>query len=98
MPMPRPDATVLPQPIFSEGSVTRDPTQFITKHPSDSVLYKEIGDLLKKDVVSFDKSRVQPDEVVSFKDALGAHGNEIVQNIKKTGKIIFHFRGRHGCF
>lgn len=95
--MPRPDATVLPQPIFSEGSVTRDPTQFTTKHPSDSVLYKEISDLLKKDVVSFDKSRVQPDEVVSFKDALGAHGNEIVQNIKKTGKIIFHSAGDTGA-
>jgi Calcineurin-like phosphoesterase len=95
--MPRPDAVVLPQPIFSESTVTPDPTQFQTKHPSDSALYKEISNLLKKDVVGFDKSRVQPDALLALQDALGAHGNEIAQNIKKAGKIIFHSAGDTGA-
>ena len=56
--MPRNALTTLPQPIFNEGSITPDPTQFKTKHPSDTKLYDQIQDLLTKDVVSFSPSRL----------------------------------------
>ena len=54
--MPRNTTSPRPQPIFDDGSVTRDLTRFRTAHPSDSQLYKEIQKLLTKDVVSFSKS------------------------------------------
>jgi Calcineurin-like phosphoesterase len=95
--MPRDTTTTLPQPVFNESAVTPDPTRFQTKHPSDSALYQQIGNLLQKDVVGFDKSRGEPGDVYSFADALGPHGSEIVQSIKRAGKIIFHSVGDTGA-
>jgi hypothetical protein len=95
--MPRDTTTTLPQPVFNESAVTPDPTRFQTKHPSDSALYQQIGNLLQKDVVGFDKSRGEPGDVYSFADALGPHGSEIVQSIKRAGKIIFHSAGDTGA-
>src|SRR5215470_17878166 len=95
--MPRAETTTLPQPIFSESNVTPDPTRFKTQHPSDSALYQQIGDLLKKDAVSFDKSRVQPSDLYALQDALGTHGPEVAQGIKNAGKIIFHAAGDTGA-
>src|SRR5215813_9745365 len=60
--MPRQARTRVPQPVFHEPNFgeqvsTPDPTGFETQHPNDSAVYDEVKDLLKKDVVSFDKSR-----------------------------------------
>src|SRR6266481_4574418 len=95
--MPRSEMVPLSQPVFSESNTTPDPTRFKTKHPSDSQMYKEIGNLLKKDVVSFEKSRGQAADLYAFQDALGPHGSEIVQGIKSAGKIIFHSVGDTGA-
>ena len=95
--MPRNALTTLPQPIFNEGSITPDPTQFKTKHPSDTKLYDQIQDLLTKDVVSFSPSRLPNNQLFSLQEALGAHGPEMIKNIKSAGKIIFHSTGDTGA-
>jgi hypothetical protein len=95
--MPRDSSTPLPQPIFSEGQVTPDPTRFAKKHPSDNALYNQLGDLLKKDTVSFPQSRVSADALYSLQDALGPHGSERIAAIKQAGKIVFHSAGDTGA-
>jgi hypothetical protein len=95
--MPRNEATPLVQPIFNESSATPDPTRFKVKHPSDAQIYQQIENLLDKDTVSFDQSRAQPGDLYSLNDALGPHGPEVTQQIKKTGKIIFHSVGDTGA-
>lgn len=95
--MPRSQATTLPQPIFSESNITPDPTAFTKPHPSDTQLYKEIQNLLAKDVVGFDKARGNPDDLYALQDALGPHGPEVVKAIQSAGKIIFHSAGDTGA-
>lgn len=95
--MSRSDSTVLSQPVFSEAGTTPDPSGFSVQHPSDSQLYKEIGNRLKEDVVPFEKARGNADDLYSLQNALGPHGPGIVQDIKKTGKIIFHAAGDTGA-
>jgi len=72
--MAREKSTPLPQPVLNEGNVTPDPKQFKTKHPSDNQQYKEIEELLTKDVVSFEPSRVKPGDLYTLESALGPHG------------------------
>ena len=55
--MPRETNAALPQPVFSEPVPTQDPGGF-TVPPGDQGLYAGIEDLLKKDVVGFEKSRL----------------------------------------
>ncbi len=95
--MPREKSTPLPQPVFNEGNVTADPKQFKTKHGSDNQQYKEIQNLLTKDVVGFEQSRGQAGDLYTLESALGPHGAESVQNIQKAGKIIFHCAGDTGA-
>jgi hypothetical protein len=95
--MPREKSTPLPQPVFNEGNVTPDPTRFKVKHPSDNQQYKAIEDLLDKDVVSFQQSRGQLSDLYTLATAFGAHGPEMVQNIQKAGKIVFHCVGDTGA-
>ena len=95
--MPRNSTTPLPQPIFSEQDASPDQTRFKTKHPSDTQQYKEIQNLLKKDVVGFDASRVQHDALYMLESALGSQGSGIARNIKSAGKIIFHCAGDTGA-
>src|SRR5277367_4930153 len=95
--MPRNTITPLPQPVFNEGSVTPDPTQFKVAHPSDTQLYKEIQKLLTKDVVGFSPSRLAADGLYALQDAWGPHGPENVKNIQTAGKIIFHAAGDTGA-
>ena len=95
--MPREANSPLAQPVFDESSATPDPGRFKTAHPSDTALYKQVENLLKKDVVSFDPSRVQPGDLFALEDAWGPHGPEITQAIKKAGKIIFHSAGDTGA-
>jgi hypothetical protein len=95
--MPRAILTPLSQPIFDESQVTPDPTRFRTGHASDAQLYKEIGNLLSKDVVSFNPSRLPPDGLFTLRDAWGPHGAEITKNIQTAGKIVFHAAGDTGA-
>ncbi|HXT86879.1 MAG TPA: metallophosphoesterase, partial [Verrucomicrobiae bacterium] len=95
--MPRNATTPLPQPIFSEQDASPDQTRFKTKHPSDTQQYKEIQNLLAKDVVGFSTSRAQHDALYTLEGALGSQGAGIVRNIKSAGKIIFHCAGDTGA-
>jgi hypothetical protein len=101
--MPRTkSSTRLPQPIFhepffSEDRPTPDPTGFETAHKSDSATYKKVEDLLKKDVVAIPTSRMADDEIFDLSDAYGPHGSQVVDQIQKAGKIIFHCCGDSGA-
>ena len=93
-PLPQP---IFHEPVFNETVRSADPAGFLKAHPSDNALYKQIQDLLKKDVVSFDQSRAAPGDVYGLQDALGAHGPEIIQAIQSAGRIIFHAAGDSGA-
>ncbi len=95
--MPRDPNTVLPQPVFSETSVSQDPTAFLTSHPSDTAQFNALGNLLKKDVVPFEPSRVNPADLFTLQSALGARGAEAIKQIKSVGKIVFHAVGDTGA-
>ena len=76
--MARSVATHLPQPVFhepvfGEDASTADPTGFLTRHGSDAELYKEIGDLAKKDVVDIPASRAANDALFTLAEAYGNH-------------------------
>jgi len=60
------------EPIFGETDKLPDPNGFATAHPSDGQLYKEIGDLLTKDVVAVPPSRAAVDAVVPLAVAYGS--------------------------
>src|SRR5262249_16752992 len=64
---------------------------------SDNAVYNEVKDLLKKDVVSFEKSRGDDDDLFQLEHAYGSHGAQLVQKIKNAGKIIFHAFGDSGA-
>jgi hypothetical protein len=85
------------EPVFNEAVRSSDPTGFLKAHPSDSAVYKQIQDLLKKDVVGFSQARGNPKDLYALQDALGAHGAEIIQRIKSAQKIIFHAVGDSGA-
>src|SRR5262245_61811370 len=95
--MPRDPNTVLPQPVFSEIMVSQDPTGFATPHPSDGAVFNAIGNLLKKDAVSFETSRAKPDDLFTLQAALGARGATVIKQIKSAGKIVFHAVGDTGA-
>jgi hypothetical protein len=100
--MPKHRSTHLAQPVFgeptfSEDAVTPDPSGFTKLHSSDTDTYKQIQDLLKKDVVGFAKKRGKPDDLYKLEDAMGTHGPDMVKGILKTGQIIFHAAGDTGA-
>jgi len=100
--MTREASTQLPQPIFhepifGEGGALPDPTGFSTRHGSDEALYKQIGDLAKKDIVAIPKSRSPDEALFSLACAYGHHGAQITQKIEKAGRIIFHALGDSGA-
>ncbi|MGZ9721387.1 metallophosphoesterase family protein [Rhizobium miluonense] len=88
---------VFHEPIYSEGKASHDPTGFLVDHPSDTPIYDEVDKLLKTQVVGFDKSRIQPDELFSLEEALGPRGSDVVQQIKEAGRIVFHSIGDSGA-
>jgi hypothetical protein len=99
--MPRPANAPLPQPvfgepIFNEGVPTPDQTQF-RNTPTDTGLYKGIEELLKKDVVGFEPSRMTPHDLFDLQTAWGSHGPELVQQIQKAKHIVFHAIGDSGA-
>ena len=100
--MPRGARTALVQPvfgepIFAEGVPSPDPTVFKTPHPSDQQLYKQIQNLLTKDVVSFAKARGTPSDLYTLQAALGAHGAAVVQGLQGAGQVVFHVAGDTGA-
>src|SRR5271170_5733178 len=100
--MPRKPNTPLAQPIFgepvfNEGVPTPDPTQFKVPEPSDSALYKQIQNLLKKDTVSFSASRGNANDLYTLQAAWGPHGPEVVQGIQAAKQIVFHVVGDTGA-
>jgi hypothetical protein len=88
---------VFQEPVFSEAQKAALPTSFQEAHPSDSDIYKQIEDLLTKDVVSFEKSRVAPGEVYKLQDAFGPRGEAMVKQITDSGRVVFHAVGDTGC-
>jgi Calcineurin-like phosphoesterase len=95
--MPRPESVPLSQPIFAESTVSTDPKKFKADHPSDAALYKQIQDLLSKDVVAFDPSRGQPSDLFSLQQSLGSRGPQTIRAIQSAGKIVFHSVGDTGA-
>ena len=85
------------EPIFGETEQLPDPNGFLTKHPSDDALYKQIEDLLTKEVVAIPPSRMAPDAVFPLGDAYGSHGEQVTKIIQDAGKIIFHALGDSGA-
>src|SRR5580693_1401424 len=90
-------APVFGEPVFNEGVPTPDPTQFKVPHPSDSKLYKQIQNLLTKDVVSFPSSTAKPGDLYELQEAWGPHGTEIIQNVQNAKQICFHVLGDTGA-
>ena len=88
---------VFGEPVFAEGVPTPDPTVFTTPHPSDTQLYKQIQQLLTKDVVGFKAARGKPGDLYTLAEALGAHGPDVVQAIQDAGRIVFHCAGDTGA-
>ena len=88
---------IFQEPVFSEAGISSDPTGFQQPHPSDSDVYKQIENLLTKDVVGFEKSRMAPGEIFKLEDALGPRGTNIVEQIAQSGGIVFHALGDSGA-
>jgi Calcineurin-like phosphoesterase len=88
---------IFQEPVFNEAGVSGDPAGFQEDHPSDDEVYKQIEDLLTKDVVVFKKSRIAPREVFKLEDALGPRGPNIVRQIAQSGGIVFHALGDSGA-
>src|SRR5215467_10684453 len=85
------------EPTFNEETKTVDPAGFLTPHPGDKELYKEISSLLNKQTTAFDKSRMPDSEFMSLEKVYGEHGTEVINHIKNAGKIIFHVLGDSGA-
>ena len=85
---------IFQEPVFNEAVVSGGPAGFQQPHPSDDDVYKQIEELLTKDVVSFEKSRMASGEIFKLADALGPRGSDIVDQIARTGGIVFHGLGR----
>jgi hypothetical protein len=88
---------IFQEPVFSETVVSADPAGFHEPHPSDTETYKEIENLLSKDVVGFDKSRLAPGDVFKLEEAFGPRGSDIVNRITEAGRIVFHAMGDSGA-
>jgi hypothetical protein len=85
------------EPTFGEGGPSHDPTAFSVPHPSDSAIYKQIGNLAKKNVVPVPPSRQKPDELFSLETAYGKLGPQVIAQINKANCIAFHTFGDSGA-
>jgi len=94
--MPREAAASLPEPVFSEVTPAPDPSTF-TVTPDDQRLYQGIEDLLKKDVVGFDRSRAADQDVFPLERALGSRGPAARAAIQAAGRMVFHAVGDSGA-
>lgn len=85
------------EPTFNEAAKSVDPTGFLVEHPGDKALYDEVSSLLKKQTTTFSKSRIPHADCVKLEAAYGHHGTDVLAQIKKAGKIIFHAIGDSGA-
>ncbi len=89
---------IFTDPIFGEDQTLPSPTGFKTKHPSDNATYKEVEDLLKKNVVAIPPSRAADDALLTLQQAYGSnHGPLVIKKIQTAKKIIFHRCGDSGA-
>ena len=92
---PAPTPTGLP--VFAEPIASPDQDSFATEHGSDNAVYAQVQELLKTQVVGFDRSRVADDALFTLADAYGPNGAAIVEQIKQSGRIVFHSVGDTGA-
>ncbi len=90
-------APIFQEPVFNETTQSSDPAGFQVPHPSDDDVYKQIEDLLGKDVVGFEKSRGAPGDIFKLEEALGPRGTDIVGQITGANGIVFHAVGDSGA-
>jgi Calcineurin-like phosphoesterase len=88
---------IFSQPVFNESTRTIDQSGFQTPFVKDDAIYKQIEDLLSKDVVSFPKSRIADDDVYTLATAYGPSGDEVVKQILNAKGIVFHAAGDSGA-
>ncbi|HVJ54123.1 MAG TPA: metallophosphoesterase [Aliidongia sp.] len=93
----RQDSPVFHEPVFNETQDTPVPPYFTVPHPSDDDIYKQVEDLLTKDVVGFAPSRGAPDDLFSLAEAYGDAGASITGAIAKNGHIVFDVIGDSGA-
>ncbi len=84
-------------PVFAEPVASPDQSTFATEHGSDNAVYAQVQALLKTQVVSFPKSRAADDALFTLADAYGPSGAAIVEQIKQSGRIVFHSVGDTGA-
>jgi Calcineurin-like phosphoesterase len=89
--------TCISRAELRRGRLEAGPHWIRDRAPSDNAVYDEIKELLKKDVVSFDRSRGADEDLLQLQNAYGSHGVQLVQKIKNAGKIIFHAFGDSGA-
>jgi hypothetical protein len=85
------------EPTFNEETNSVDPTGFLTQHLSDKQLYDEVSSLLSKQTTTFEKSRIADNKFMGLGEVYGEHGTEVIEQINKAGKIIFHVLGDSGA-
>ena len=88
---------IFSEPVFNEGVVTQDPTQFAVFHANDKEIYNEVQELLKTNVVGFKKSRLPDDGLFPLAQALGTNGAAVAEAVRKAGQIVFHAVGDSGA-
>jgi Calcineurin-like phosphoesterase len=94
--MPRETDAALPQPVFSEPVRTQDPAGF-TVPPGDQKLYTGIEELLRNEVVSFERSRLGDADLYPLRTAWGPAGSSVLDAVEGAGQIVFHALGDSGA-
>jgi hypothetical protein len=89
--------TSIGHPVFAQPEPTPDPTQFVTKHPSDNDAYKKIDQLNKEhklEPMPFPAPRDLPEPVLTLAQILGS--DTAITNITNAGQIVLHAVGDTG--
>ena len=87
-------------PIFSEPSVTPDPTKFKVPHASDSQAYAEMDALIKASKflpLAFPLITGVAEPIFNLADALGSSGPATVAKIQQAGRMVFQSAGDTGA-
>jgi uncharacterized damage-inducible protein DinB len=69
---------IFSEPVFNEGVVTADQTDFTIFHANNEAIYKQVEELLKTQVVGFPRSRLPDDGLLPLAQAWGSHGAAVV--------------------
>jgi Calcineurin-like phosphoesterase len=84
-------------PVWAQPMPTEDPKTFVVKHASDSLAYKEIDELNREHKIHplpFPAPRGGVEPKLTLEQVL--NGSAIVQEITKSGQIVFHGGGDCG--